>query len=99
MSRRIGVPIHVELREGGQSSAFTWRGVRYRVLARNEPWRLQDRRWVSLAEADRNGGKGFSDRTYYRVRVKAPGAHADLICDLYHDRAQGSLWVLEIVHD
>jgi Domain of unknown function (DUF6504) len=87
------------MRPDGQPSAFTWRGKRYRVLQVNEPWHLQDRWWASPGEADRNGGNGFSDRYYYRIRAKAQGASYDLICDLYHDRAQGDLWVLEKVQD
>lgn len=99
MSRYIGLSVWVEMKSDGQPTAFTWRGVKYRVLECNEPWHLMDRWWVSPAETDANGGKGLSDRRYYRVRAKATGAHSDLFADLYHDRAQGSLWVLEIVHD
>jgi hypothetical protein len=73
--------------------------VRYRVLHANEGWHLQNRWWVSLGEADRNSGKGFSDRWYYRVRAKAADASYDLFADLYRDAVQGSLWVLEKVHD
>lgn len=86
------------MRPDGAPSAFTWRGVRYRVLSCNESWHLSDRWWVSAAEADRNGGQGYSDRYYYRVRAKAPGTHSDLFADLDHDRAQ-NVWTLEKVLD
>jgi Domain of unknown function (DUF6504) len=78
--------------------ALLWRGVRYRVLLVNEPWRLQDRWWVSAAEADANGGRGYSDRTYYRLCCKAAGADWDLWCDIYYDAAV-NVWILERVID
>ncbi len=62
MPRRIDIPVAVETSADGQPSAFTWRQAHYRVLARNEPWRLQNHWWVTPAEADQNGGKGYSDR-------------------------------------
>jgi Domain of unknown function (DUF6504) len=74
MSRRIGIPVPVELRPDGQPAAFTWRGERYRVLKCKEPWHLMDRWWVSAAEVDTNGGRAFSDRWYYRIYAKASGA-------------------------
>jgi Family of unknown function (DUF6504) len=99
MSRVVRLPIRIETSTDGAPVAFTWRGERYHVLSINEPWVLQDRWWVSPAEADSNGGNGYSDRLYYRVRARASGSRYDLFADLYHDRAQGSLWVLDKVHD
>ena|SRR5690348_4047427 len=84
--------------------ALLWRGVRYRVLHVNEPWRLQDRWWVSRAEADANGGNGYSDRTYYRLQCRCCqdsrglGAEWDLLCDIYYDAA-ANVWVMERVID
>lgn len=98
MTRVIRIPICVETRPDGAPSFFTWRGVRYRVLSVNEPWVLQDRWWVSAAEADRNGGNGYSDRCYYRVRARASSFGNDLWCDVYFDRAQ-RLWMLEKAPD
>jgi hypothetical protein len=99
MSRVINLPIAVETSPDGQPVAFTWRKVRYRVLACNEPWVLQDRWWVTPSEADRNGGKGYSDRLYFRVRARSSGSRYDLWVDLYHDRASRGLWILEKVLD
>ena len=76
--------------------ALLWRGVRYRVLHVNEPWRLQNRWWVSPAEADRNGGSGYSDRTYYRLQCREAGAPWDMWCDIYFDAAV-NVWILEQV--
>lgn len=78
--------------------ALVWRGVRYRVLHVNEPWRLQDRWWVSAAEADSNGGHGYSDRTYYRLCCQEAGAADALWCDIYYDAAS-NVWVMERVLD
>ena len=99
MSRVIRIPIAVETGVEGQPVAFTWRQVRYLVLDVNEPWELRDRWWVSMAEADTKGGEGYSEREYFRVRARASGSRYDLFVDLYHDRAQGSLWMLEKAHD
>jgi len=82
MSRVIRIPITVDTVAEGQPVAFTWRQVRYRVLGVNEPWVLQDRWWVSPAESDANGGEGYSDRLYYRVRARASGSRHDLFADL-----------------
>lgn len=91
-------PVRVEIKSDGQPRAFTWRGRRYHVLHINEPWHLTDRWWVSAAEPDDNGGKGYSDRYYYRVSARERGARYVLWCDLYHDRAP-NVWMLEKVLD
>jgi hypothetical protein len=97
MSHFYTIPIRVWHRKR-IPYALVWRGVRYKVLHINEPWRLQDRWWVSAAEADRNGGQGYSDRTYYRLQCQEAGADWDLWCEVYYDAA-ANVWVMERVLD
>ena len=78
--------------------ALQWRGVRYRVLHVNEPWHLEDRWWVSAAEADANGGHGYSHRYYYRLQCQEAGPEWDMWRDIYHDHA-ANVWVMERVLD
>jgi len=52
MSRRIGLLVAVESKYGGTPVSFIWRGARYQVLHVNEPWRLQDRWWMSQASQE-----------------------------------------------
>jgi hypothetical protein len=80
MSRVINLPVRVETAADGTPSAFTWRGVRYRVLHANEVWQLADCWWVMAAEADRNGGKGYGDRWHYRVHARASASPRPYRC-------------------
>jgi hypothetical protein len=92
MGRRIGLPITVELDAAGLPVAFTWRDHTYHVQVIAQ-WHLQDRWWMTPAEADMTG-KGASDRAYYRVQ--APDLQA---FELYHDTTSAGLWVLDKVLD
>ena len=53
---------------------------------------------MSAAEADSNGGHGYSDRTYYRLCCQEAGAADALWCDIYYDAAS-NVWVMERVLD
>lgn len=97
MAHTYYLPIRVWHRQR-MPYALVWRGVRYRVLHVNEPWRLQDKWWVSAAEADAKGGNGYSDRTYYRLQCQEAGAAWDMWCDIYYDAAV-NVWILERVLD
>jgi hypothetical protein len=101
-------PIAVALADG-RPATLHWRGITYRVVECNAPWRLMDRWWeqsagTSVAEraqgAERAAGqptsRGRSDRTYYRLRCVS--AQEDLCCDIYFE-AVGGVWILERVYD
>lgn len=96
-------PITVTLADG-KPATIHWRGIAYRVLELNEPWRLMDRWWEPAVNPGIPGAgkdhKGRSDRTYYRLRCVATGTsvHEDLTCDIYFE-AIGGVWVLERVYD
>jgi uncharacterized protein DUF6504 len=90
-------PIKVTLADGKPASIH-WRGLTYRVLEVNEPWRLMDRWWEPAGTP--GAGTGRSDRTYFRLRCAS--SHEDLTCDLYCDiyfEAVGEVWILERVYD
>jgi uncharacterized protein DUF6504 len=93
LSRRVGVPVRVQLRHEMASlapSPGTDETYQVRVLS---VWKLATRWWVLPAE-ERETGKGLADRTYYRVET------ADhQIFELYRDDAQGGVWVLDLVQD
>ncbi len=93
-------PIRVTLADG-KPATIHWRGLTYRVLEVNEPWRLMDRWWEQhsvrgAGGKDRKDHKGRSERTYYRLRCAS--AHEDLVCDIYYE-AIGEVWILERVYD
>ena len=90
-------PIRVTL-ANGKPAAISWRGLTYRVLEINEPWRLMDRWWDPAGTP--GAGNGRSDRTYYRMRCVSLSASAyeDLTCDIYFE-AVGEVWILERVYD
>jgi hypothetical protein len=99
-------PIRVTL-ANGKPATIHWRGLTYRVLEVNEPWRLMDRWWEPTDPAgkpvipgDSTGHKGRSDRTYYRLRCVSLSASApeDFYCDIYFE-AVGGVWILERVYD
>jgi len=92
MSRRISLPVQVEIDATGQPAAFTWRGVRCRVQVIGH-WHLQDRWWVSPTEAD-STGKGASDRHYYRLLT---ADHE--VFEVYRELTSAGLWVLDLVQD
>jgi hypothetical protein len=92
MSRRISMPVRVELDASGRPRAFTWRGVRHRVEVIG-CWHLCDRWWVSPAEADWTG-KGPSDRHYYRLLTRD-----HQVFEVYRELMSKGLWVLDIVQD
>jgi hypothetical protein len=92
MSRRIRMPVTVELDATGQPCAFTWRGVRRRVQVIGH-WHLRDRWWVTPAEAD-GAGKGASDRQYFRLLT------ADhRVFEVFRELTSKGLWVLDVVQD
>lgn len=95
-------PIQVTLTDG-KPATIHWRGLTYRVLEINEPWRLMDRWWepagnpdIPGASTDHQGRNGRSDRTYYRLHCAS--ANEDLTCDIYFE-AVGGVWILERVYD
>ena len=96
-------PITVTLAHDGRPATLHWRGLTYRVLELNEPWRLMDRWWqpadpavAGARHTKHTGHQGRSDRTYYRLH--GASAHEDLTCDIYFE-AVGGVWVLERVYD
>ncbi len=97
MTHFYAIPIRVWHKDH-QPYALIWRGVRYRVLNVNEPWHLQDRWWVSASGADANGGKGHSDRWYYRLCCHEAGAAWEMVCDVYYDTV-ANVWVMERILD
>ena len=86
-------PITVTLTDG-KPATLHWRGLTYRVLEVNEPWRLVDRWWEPAGNP--GAGNGRSDRIYYRLRCAS--ANEDLTCDIYFE-AVGEVWILERVYD
>ena len=86
-------PIRVTVTDG-KPATIHWRGLTYRVLEVNEPWRLADRWWEPAGIP--GTGTGRSDRTYYRLRCAS--AHENLTCDIYFE-AVGEVWILERVYD
>jgi Domain of unknown function (DUF6504) len=86
----------------GKPASIEWRGITYRVLHLNEPWRLMDRWWEPPASPGDPAAPGSavdagqSDRTYYRLRCVS--AHEDLTCEIYFE-AVGGVWILERVYD
>ena len=86
-------PIGVTL-ANGKPATIHWRGLTYRVLEVNEPWRLVDRWWEPAGTP--GDGTGRSDRTYYRLHCAS--AHEDLTCDIYFE-AVCEVWILERVYD
>lgn len=89
-------PIQVTL-ANGRPETIHWRGLTYRVLEVNEPWRLMDRWWEPAGTPGAgNGRSGRSDRTYYRLHCAS--AHDELTCDIYFE-AVGEVWILERVYD
>jgi len=97
MSHVYTMPIRVWHRKR-RPTALQWRGVRYQVRAVLAQWRLTHRWWVTAAEADANGGKGHTDRTYYRLCCQEAGVDWDMLCEVYHD-AVTNVWVMERVLD
>lgn len=90
-------PITVTLADG-KPATLHWRGITYRVLELNEPWRLMDRWWEAPGTPGADTGR--SDRTYYRLRCMSLSAstNEDLTCDIYFE-AVGGVWILERVYD
>lgn len=93
MARRYGEPIAVIARRG-QPTAFTWRGITYRVRVIGT-WRLATRWWETSARVD---------RVYFRVQT------ADQqVFELYREAAteatatqqtkQDERWMLDICQD
>ena len=83
MARRYGEPITV-LAHDSQPTAFTWRGITYRVRVIGT-WRLSTRWWEKRSAVD---------RVYFRVQT------ADQqIFELYCETAQGERWVLDVCQD
>lgn len=84
MSRRIGLPVPVDLDAGGLPCRFEWRGHVYRVRVISV-WRLQDRWW------DR---ERHSDRTYFRLL-----AADHQVFEVYREHTSAGLWILDRIQD
>jgi uncharacterized protein DUF6504 len=84
MSLWVHQPVPIEVGPNNAPTAFTWRGVTYRVCVVG-CWRLATRWWDAGWEAD---------RTYYRVE-----AADHQVFELYCDATQGNCWMLDVIQD
>jgi hypothetical protein len=92
MAHLYCLPVCVERSPDGTPASFVWHGASYEVAEVLSTWHLRDRWWTKGVESV-YGGRGHSDRYYFRVRCPD-----HQVFDLYYDAAQ-NVWILETAHD
>lgn len=83
MSRRIGLPVKVEVNAGGEPVRFTWRGVTYHVEVIGR-WHLADRWW---------------DRERQTPAILPRHDRDFQVFELCQELTSKGLWVLDVVQD